>query len=59
MACSKRIDGCAAAIRVPRIIGLAHAGDERAQAAAVGEGSGIGEEQEIAAGNERGRKPLR
>ena len=41
-----------AAVGIAGEVGLAHAADERADAAPVGQGRGVGEEQQIAAGHE-------
>ena len=45
-----------AAVGVARVVGLTHAADQGADAAAVGERGGVGEEQEVAAGHERVRQ---
>ena len=50
------LDGVVAAIGIAGIIGLAHAGDEMAGAAAIGDGAGEAEEDQIAAGHEGGRQ---
>ena len=50
-------DRVVAAIRIPRIVGLAHACHEMLDSTAVGESAGKREEHEIAPGHERSGKP--
>ena len=53
----ERPDRLVAAIGIPRVVRLAHAADERMDAAPIAQGGGIREEEEIAAGHERRRQP--
>ena len=52
------LDGVVAAIGIAGVVGLAHAGDDVAGAAAIGERAGEAEEDQIAAGHEGGRQPV-
>jgi hypothetical protein len=52
----QRLQSVVAAIGITRIIGLAHAADEMPRPAAIADGGGKGEEQQIAAGDKRIRQ---
>ena len=55
----ERLQGVVAAVGIARIVGLAHAAHQRADVAAIGERGGVGEEQQVAAGNECARQARR
>ena len=50
------LDGVVAAIGVTGVVGLAHAGDDVAGAAAIGERAGEAEKDKVAAGHKGGRQ---
>ena len=46
------LDRIVPAVRIAGVVGLAHAADDALDAAAIGDGCGIGEEEQVAAGDE-------
>jgi len=53
---AQRLQGFVAAVGVARIVGLAHAADQGADAAAIGQRRGVGKEQQVASRHERIRQ---